>query len=290
MDSSRDTSSAASSPADQIAIAQHEKLRLEIAKLQAEVHANSWQATAQALTPLVSVLIGLIGFVFGVVQFQLVQSERRKADAAAELAQAHELQARIETDVESLLLFFTDKKQTVSTARLHFETLKAHLTKTKSFVSIRPRVVFMDEHAITDILIQAILYDCDLDQYREAIFLSVLMESWPDYLESLKDRPEELRYIATKYGFAMEKLRLKTPAEFTQVKFDPKLWFTWPREPGPPTFSDRRHLDQLVVGMVRHLKLYDNENHKREEVARFAYGIGNGDLARYLIAQSEARR
>jgi len=287
-----DAGSADAALAGKLAAAQLEKLDLEILKLRAEVHRLSWRSTVAALTPLLSVIVGVIGFLFGVYQFQAAEraqqeralTEQRRSDATARLTQNLQLQSRIREDVELLLQFFNDDKQTLSGISFVFDTLETHLGVAAEAAQRDKRVLFTDRRTITSSLIRAVEDDCDLSRYRHAAFVTVLGGRWPDYGDFLKSHPEHLRYIADQYVDAAQELRRKSPEAFRRLGLDADETLAWRGGRGTLTVSDLRHFDELILGMQQHLLLFSKPEDKKIYARRFAAGIGGDAFASWLLA------
>lgn len=270
-------------PAVRLTAVQIQKLELEIVKLQEDLNRGRIVQTLVALTPLLSIVIGAAAFVFGIYQFQMQQNrvlvEQKRAEATAALSQQLELQTRIRDDVETLLRFFSDSSQTVSAASFRIENLKANLTIAASIPPLTRRVQFSDKRVITTSLVNAVEDDCNLDVDRDAAFMHVLINTWPDYSDFLRSHPDHAAVIATRYTDAAYELAKKAPEEFASVTYSSKdSAFIWSEKWGGRALAYKLHFFDLVLGFQAHVRLVRNATIKTRIVTRFAHGIGNDQI------------
>ncbi|HKS24260.1 MAG TPA: hypothetical protein VJZ76_15780 [Thermoanaerobaculia bacterium] len=262
--------------ADQISSAQLEKLRLENEKLRREGAAR-WIARAGAFTPVLSVIIGVGGFLFGIYTFQ---AQQRVRDNTARLEQELTIQNRLRADVDGLLQFFSDKTQTLSTASYRFYDLKALL----AICAAANPPVPTHERDITVSLVRAISDDCDFTDYRHAQFAAMLVEEWPSYGTYLRANPDMLQQITSKYADAAGMLSLKAPDVVAKVKYRPRendIWFT--EGYGSLSSRDASHFAKVLLGFRNHALLIADESVRSVEVGRLGNSINNLPLARDLL-------
>lgn len=101
--------------------AQLDKLRLEIADLK---HKKSREDRFLQYSPLVTVIVAVAGFLFGIYQFQTQQTKEQQKDRASrETDQIIILQNQIRADVNELLRFTGDQSQPVSRVLFLLEDL-----------------------------------------------------------------------------------------------------------------------------------------------------------------------
>lgn len=271
-----------------LAAAQLQKLELEISKLHAEVKSRSRINAVVALTPLLSIAIGVAGFAFGVYQFNAQQvrilEEQRKADVTSTFGHKLQLQNRIRSDVETLLQFFNDSNQTLAAASFRLADLNTNLAlSAQSTASDGQQLSLTDRRTITISFVRAIEDDCKLTSYRHAAFVRVLAARWPDYAEFLKDATGHARLIAEKYADAAYELQKLDPEPFAHVSYDSRAGlFIWPQEYAQRAATHKRHFYDLVLGFQEHVRLIPSKEEKAMLVARFAHSIGNDQMAAQL--------
>ncbi len=100
---------------------QLEKLKLEIEQMK---NKSSWYEWITPYTGLLSVIITVGGFIFGIVQFQKQQEKTRSEQ---EKQRTDEIQKRFEINLEKLLQYTKEEKTAVATVGNLLVNLKTYI-------------------------------------------------------------------------------------------------------------------------------------------------------------------
>jgi hypothetical protein len=275
---------------DSLKEAQLEKVRLEIEQLR--------KTRLEGITrylPLLSVLIAVGGFLFGIYQFQkqsaleqkqsaLEQNkiviEQQKDRETRETDQALRIKAQIRSDLEQLFLFTQEKKQTISTVRFIIEDLKDYLEIEKSLNRADSK-----PHKTRDItinLIQNVVNDCDFNQIRDVIFARTVMSDWEDSIPYLKEQPSRNTYILTMYSDALETIYSIDSQLVRSMKYDGNL-FMYQKGYGKLGSSQIDHLEQIVLAFKDHVQLLAAGEIKSRYIVSFQAATCNPTLTEQLF-------
>jgi hypothetical protein len=270
---------------DSLAAAQLEKLLIEIQNLKKK---NKWDNIVASYTPLISVLIAVGGFLFGIYQFQKQQriyqnqmiNEQQKDRLTEEVSQKIKIQDQIRTDIEQLLQFTTDKNQTVSKALFLLEDLRTILKTDLPGESGRPDAFLAEKRQVTVTLIYMIQSDCDFDQQRDVQFALTVISEWSDYQQYLKENPNTLAYLLRKHTDALEHLYDSAPLFFSQVERRAGA-FAYPAR-GMATLSTQiTHFERLFLSFKRHWDLLEEQSQlSTDYLGKFQAAICNSTFTR----------
>jgi hypothetical protein len=265
------------SPKQSLETAQLEKLNLEIQALRK----SKWRDTLLQLTPAITVLIALSGFLFGLYQFH---SGQQKASEIEQAGQRLKIQAQIRSDLDQIVQFPTDKKQTVSQVSFLLldldNLLKPNLSDVESISN--------DRRKIGDLLIELVCEDTDFNERRNVSFALTLVKQWKDYIESLKAHPNMLSNILTNHCDALEGVYKRAPKYFGRFKYtdQTKNEIDEPDVKPLPDASFARHFEDLVGSYSRHLELVQDPNSRQLAIKHFQMATCNRDLTQQEFGQS----
>ena len=277
------------SVADSLAAAELEKLRLEIEDLK---NSSDWRNEISAFTPLISVIIAVGGFLFGIYQFQRQQQlqqertivEQRREQASKELDQKLRIQNQIRSDLEQLLQFVRDKQQTVSKAFFLLGDLKAYLSVANAQVQPGEAVFLNNGKGVTASLVNSVIHDCDFNQFRDVTFDLILYENWDDYKEYFVENPYDAFYIADKYVNAMNEFCKGDPDVLSKVEYNNGtfLYIGGFGRIGP---TKVRHFEAIAHGFRVHIRRVKDEDQK-DLIEAFERSIKNPKFTRDFLSIS----
>lgn len=250
--------------------AQLEKLNLEIQALKKK---SPWRETLLQLLPAVTVFLALAGFFYGLYQSREAEKKSRLAEHAGQMIK---IQEQIRSDLEQIVHFPTEKKQTVSQVSFLLldldNLLKPNLSDAES--------ISKDRRKISDMLVQLVCDDLDLNDRRNVGFALTLVKRWGDYAEHLKANPNLLMNILINHCDALEGLYKKAPNYFGQFKYtdQTKSEIDEPDVKPLPDAALARHFEDLVGSYARHLELIQDPNSKQLAIKHFQTATCNRDL------------
>ena len=182
-----------------------DKLRLELGILR---HKVRWETIAHSL-PILAMLLSVAGLVFAVVQFRSGQENDRMT---REVDQRAKFQNQIRGDIDEILRFTRDDKQTVSRVSFLIDDIKTVL---QSKVNERQMVseIFPEyEQRFTENLVFLVVHDCDFTKGpRDVQLANMIVLRWQNYSEYLKREPKTLSYVLYAYTRALQNLRDQNP-------------------------------------------------------------------------------
>ena len=258
--------------------AQLEKLNLEILALKKK---SPWRETLLQLLPAVTVFLALAGFFYGLYQSREAEKKSRLAEHAGQMLK---IQEQIRSDLEQIVQFPTDKKQTVS--RVSFllldldNLLKPNLSDAESIAKDRRR--------ISDLLAQLISDDTNLSERRNVGFALTVAKRWGDYGEGLKANQNLLQNILSNHCDALEGLYKKAPEYFGQFKYtdQTRSEIDEPDVKPLPDAAIARHFEDIVGSYARHLELIQDPNSKQLAIKHFQVATCNRDLTQQEFGTS----
>jgi hypothetical protein len=259
---------------ERIAAAELEKLYLENQKLRSEGRGH-WSDRLTAFIPLLSAIIAVAGFLFGVYQFQ---SQQHVRDATSRLEQELLLQNRIRTNVDALLQYVSSEKETLSSAAYRVNDLK---TLVRIAASTTPPIR-TDVDAITRSLVQEVAYDLDLKNPRHSAFVAMLVREWPNYTDQLRANPLVLRRILSKYIIAVRALFVKAPNIFANASCDSNRDTMYFSE-HELSEDDEYAMALLLTTFKRHAQMFPDKADEVEQAGVLAGNVNNYELARCLF-------
>jgi CRISPR/Cas system CMR-associated protein Cmr5 small subunit len=263
----------------EVSEAQLEKLNLEIEELK---NKKEKKTISEKITPyigLISAVIAVGGFLFGVYQFLDGQSKSR-------LSQERELSEKIEnhlsSDIEKILLFTKDEKMSVAQMTYLFDDLKTYI-KLKAKTAENP-----DEEdrrltrAVSEKLLYAMQNDCNYENQKDALFLWAVLANWEDFAETLKENEPINVYILDRQRDALQTFYSKDSEVISTLTFDTVNWgVTYSNGYGKLTPQDTAHLGHILVNIVGTFKLLNDENRKKDIVL----GVQGATCNRILTKQ-----
>lgn len=269
--------------AHSLSIAQLEKLNLEIEKLKLETQGlkekNGRQITLATYIPLLSVLIAVGGFLFGVLQYY---DQQEKARINEQTDQKLTVQTQIRDNLNRVLQFPKEKNQTLSQIAFLLNDLDRSLRVSIGGTENTPENLQDEQRKITSNLIQLILDDCNFDEQRDSEFSRVILENWGDCEIFLKTDTDSLKDILTKYIDALAKLHDLAPFYIPMLKYnEDKTQIDEPPKASAAEKTHFRHFESLVIGFDRYLELSeDNQEFKANAIKEFQASICNETFTR----------
>lgn len=270
---------------DPFAAAQLEKLKLEIEQLK---NNNGWEKAITSYTPLLSVLIAVGGFLFGIYQFQKQRQiqqtqiliEQQKDRQTRERDQAIRIQNQIRSNVEQILLFTNDKQQTVAKVSFLLSDLKSYLEI--SAVEDLPVDSEYRKESITASFVKSVIDDCNFDEHRDVNYALTLLTYWEDYERYIRNT-RALEYILYMYSEALQHIYYEDPSAIRSVRYLGNYSYTFPRGYGSLSTSRIFHFEDIVMGFKEHFKLLEDEKIKEKSLKNFQSSTCNDALTEALF-------
>jgi hypothetical protein len=268
---------------DSLAAAQLEKLKLEIEHLKKN---NGWEKRIALYTPLLSILIAVGGFLFGIYQFQRVQQvqqnqiidEQQKDRLAREADQAIRVQNQIRSDVDQILLFPSDKQQTISKVSFLLEDLKSYLELSAD--KLQTGASKNNKRSVSISLVNSVMNDCNFDQHRDVNYAYTLISNWEDYGQYLKEEDSNsLQYILNMYKQALRNVYDKDPSVIRSVRYIVEDdAFLHPNGYGKLNTAQVNHFHDIINGFDTYLDFLKDEKVKEKYLAYFQGAMCNSTL------------
>jgi hypothetical protein len=207
-----------------ISEAELEKLQLEVQQLK---NKSKWSDRFAPYISLLTVTITIGGFLFGVIQFNAQQELQRLDAEKVRLNQERDtdakLQDRFKSDVEKLLKFTRDQQLTPSQVNLTLNDLRECIklrTTSPASENTCPEKEFQMTREVSDALIEAFLYDCDLTEKRHEDFLDVIFANWPDLELYINENSDSGNLLLEMHAVALAKLYKNNPKTIGGVSYD----------------------------------------------------------------------
>ncbi|PYS99852.1 MAG: hypothetical protein DMF63_10180 [Acidobacteria bacterium] len=256
-------------------------------------HLSKGHSQAEAISryiPLISVVIAVGGFLFGIYQYQkqdeLAQKrilfEQQKDRETKESDQALRIQSQMRTDIEQLVQFTKDKQETAAKVRFLLTDLKTYLElegnlKEHNFKTNKKR-------DITSSLLKTISNDCDFSQPRDVIFVQTIMTDWEDYKQYLKEHPELNVYIFDKYISALITMYQTDPSVVRGIRYQAdRRNFDYTKGYGRLDQAETFYLDDLLAGFDDHMKVHEDAKEKETYLKQFQAATCNPALTQDLF-------
>jgi hypothetical protein len=251
------------------AIAELRKLELDVEALE---RGRDWEGRIARFIPIITALISILGFIWGVVIFTNQQSKEREArEQDRRSRQINDYR----TGYEQLLLFSSNEKMTVARVlalKGDLDDLQADLYKDKALEQ---------EQRVMGSICNLIARDFDFTQPRQVMFDIAALQNWREYKDGLIRTLKEdgtgqtvNDSIIDKYLQVVRDLEWKEPGIFKNVNVD-----TGAVDPEIILKDPQR---SVVNGFACHLNLLDDQNKRGEQVERFGRITGAFKLEAFL--------
>jgi hypothetical protein len=271
--------------AQSLSTAQLEKLKLEIEKLKVETSGLKDKKKSRinliAYSPMLSVLIAVSGFLFGVWQYY---NQQQKARINEQTDQRLKVQTQIRDDLNRILKFPEDKDMTLSQIGFLLNDIDRLLKVNIGGTETEPATLQNGKKNITLNLTHLILGDCNFDRPRDAELGQEMLDQWEDCGTYLKNNKNKLRNMLGKYTDALAQLHDQAPRYISGITYNQaEDAFDEPPGASETEKSHFRHFETLVNGFSNYLKLCeDDKDFKAKAIKDFQASICNG-----LLTQQE---
>ena len=248
------------------AMAQLQKLNLEIEDLRAE---RNWEERIARFIPIITAVISIAGFLWGVVLFR-DQQERDRITREADQVSRDMSQYR--TSYEQLLQFSSNQNMTVARVLSLRQDLDALID------SLYPAEKNPKENQLQKDRLRASIYDLiskdfDFTQTRQVQFDIAALQNWDDYKKGLEGTLNVS--ITERYLQALGDLRYKNPRVFEQIRVNDSDEY---QEPDTLIGNPYR---SVIEGFVCHLDRFSADQ-KMLEIKKFGGVTENKLLAAQL--------
>jgi hypothetical protein len=266
--------------------AELKKLNREIDDLKRKSKFRQWFLE---YSPLVTVLVAIGGFLWGIYQFKAQQKEQQaRTIVEQQRGLSVRIQDQIRTDLDQLLHFTNDKQQTVSRVLFLLEELKDLLHYPISDTQRMSDIFPGQERAVTQSLVGMIDNDCDFKKgARDVNFTSTVIDHWNCYSEYLEADPNQLEEFLSKYEDALRSLRDKAPKYFQSIHIDPRtdvFELLYQNDNESDLFQ---HFIGLKYGFIQHLKMLgQSDNLKNYHIREFQMALRNPLLTKQLLGKN----
>jgi len=247
-----------------------QKLSQQLAKFRP----GGWAQILVPFVPMITALIAVAGFVFSIVQYTALQREERQAKGAEQkIRDDNEIRA----DLDQLLTLATDKSIATAKASLLLEDLHT-LANRRPEEEARAR--------ITDVLVQYILWDCNLDNPRDVQLDLALMNHWTDYELYLVRNPSKADSLMYKYFQALRHLHAEAPKYFETMHYIKGSGY---EVEGYTEEARYARFVALVEAFARHLAWMEKyPDNRKAAISRFSEALNNSALAEELFSSRAA--
>jgi hypothetical protein len=272
-----------------IALAELQKLNLEIEHLR---NKSKWSDRIAPFTNLLSIIIAVFGFLFGIYQFQKQQQamnqqlifEQEKHRLALDREHETKLQDQIRSDVEQLLQFPKEKDLTLSKVAFLLSDLKNGIENKYRGRADAATATKETVREISTMLSMAVVNECDFDEDRNVRFLAALMNQWIDYEDYLKEDTDEIEFLLDKYAEAINRIYKADPAVIRHVSYeaDHEI-FNYVEGAGKLDYATRAHFQALVMGFARAYDLLKDKKASEWLAIKFQASTCNPTLTKQLL-------
>jgi hypothetical protein len=251
---------------DLLSQAQLRKLNLEIDDLGRR---TQWERRVARYVPPVTVAIGVISLLVGLYQFRTQQwtqheqdlREREKDRIARALERRISFQNQIRADLDRLLQFAPDEKQTVSTASFLLLDIKTILGSKVDEKQTMMEIFCDYERNVTVNLVTGIKYDCDFSRSaRDVRFATAVFDNWDDYQTYLRSDLDSLERLLYMYIRAIRRLHDDNPGYFQDMEYDDKTGgYRVSKSFEKQADEEHRfqHFLAIAKGFTKHVQLLD---------------------------------
>lgn len=265
----------------EVSEAQLEKLKLEIEELKEKKEKKTLSEKITPYIGLISVVIAVGGFLFGVYQFLDGQKKNR-------LSQERELSEKIEnhlsSDIEKILLFTQDEKMSVAHMTYLFEDLKTYITLKAKTTENPDREAYKLTRAVSDKLLYAVQNDCNFENHKDVSFLWAVLRNWEDFTDALKENKAMNAAILDKQTNALRIFYSKDSQIVSTITYDAVgRAFTYPEGLGNLTPRDTDHFQDMLNNIKDSFILLSDENEKKEVVLEVQGRTCNRTLTKQIL-------
>jgi hypothetical protein len=261
---------------DSLTTLQIEKLKLEIENLKSK---SKGEGRLPSFIPLISVVVAVGGFLFGIYQFRAQQEKER---VTKQVDQTIKIQSQIREDVEQLLKFTRDEEITVARVRFLLDDLQRTMNIPVHADTGQTAVSDEDKKTITSSLITLISDDCDFSKPRDVRMVNTVLNRWDYYKSYMKERDDVLAHFLSKYRQGIHDFHILAPSFFSQLSLDLKdKAFVNPlqaKDAYKVTPERLEHFQDLLIGFEAHLDLVQNAETKQRFIKYFQGSLCNPTL------------
>jgi len=245
---------------------QLQKLNLEIEDLKEE---RNWEERIARFIPIITAVISIAGFLWGVVLFRNQQEKDRITREADQISRDMN---QYRTSYEQLLQFSSNQNMTVARVLSLRQDLDALID------SLYPPNTNPKENQLQKDRLKASVYDLiskdfDFTQTRHVQFDIAALQNWVDYQKGLQGTLNVS--ITEKYLEALGDLRYKNPGVLQQIRVNDRDEY---QEPDTLIGNPYR---SVIEGFVCHLNLLSDDE-RTAEVRKFGNVTDNKLLAAQL--------
>lgn len=252
--------------------AQLRKLNLEIENLET---GNDLESRLTRLIPLITAVISILGFWWGVHVF-LEQQEKDRVTRELDRISRDETQYR--ASYEQLLQYSSNPNMTLSQVIFVRESINQLIDslyplKTKSNENR------IEKEKLQTAIVDLINKDCDFTQTRQVRFDIVALQKWAEYHSALEGGNNSS--VVSKYLQALRDLEAKNPGYLESVR---QIQYDEYQDPESPLMEPYR---SLIEGFGCHLEFLTPEQ-RAKAIAGFRKATNNPLLTADLFAESRA--
>lgn len=257
----------------EIAQSQLRKLDLEIQNLES---GSDWEARVTRLIPLITAIISIIGFGWGITVY-LKQQEKDRVTRDLERKSNDQKQYR--AGYEQLLQFSSNQNMTVAQVLFLRQTLYSLIDSIYPPDNEgHPSVANINEKTkLQNAIFDLINKDCDFTQTRQVQFEIAALQNWNDYQKTLEGGRNGS--VVSKYLQALRDLRSKNPGYLESLR---ETNYDEYQEPQAPLMEPFR---SVIEGFSCHLNLLTAEQ-RNKAIEGFRRATNNPPLTADLFPES----
>lgn len=229
--------------------AQLQKLRLEIASLKPK---RRWYEELARYIPLITAVLSIAGFLWGVVLF-LNQQEKDRKTREEDRISRDLMQYR--TSYEQLLQFSSNPNVTVQ--RVLF--LRDDIDRLIDSLNTDPEVRQREKAKLKATIFSLITRECDFTQAKHVRLDIAALQEWADYHDDLKTTPK--KHYINKYINAIGYLHTRDPKYIETAEYNPQTGFTESQAPSEPLAVS---FASLIEGFRCHLQLLEEKDQETQ--------------------------
>jgi hypothetical protein len=217
-----------------------------------------------------------------------------------EVDQRTRVQNQIRADIDEILQFTRNERQTISRVSFLLEDMKtvlesnliqtqmgSNVSETKKVDEIYPEY----KRKLTESLIIMIKDDCDFTKRpRDVGLANTVVRHWDDYSVYFKNDPKQVEWILYAYIRALQSLRDENPGYLEGMKVEDgyKPSRKYERQENEPILYSR--LIDILDGFENHIEILGKENMsdeatrlKRESLEEFEATLCNPAMSKYIL-------